>query len=262
MIRAAVFDIDETLYDGQNKRFIPSAIEALKKLQAKGVRVVLATGRPPLTAVVILREGVIPDAIVCANGHLVIDGEGKIVKEYTFDTELVSEVYDYCKGHDIGLLWKYPDKVYEYIHKPVFENFYHKTKSSRSMIVKGVTDIHKTRCPDGGNLGCGDEALAAFNAHFRGRCVGVRIDGESSDLMLSSVNKMLTTAEVLAEWGIRDSECIAFGDNQNDREMLVYAGIGVCMGNGCKELKAFADYVTDDLRNDGIAKALAHFEIL
>ena len=42
MIRAAVFDIDETLYDGQNKRFIPSAIEALKKLQAKGVRVVLA----------------------------------------------------------------------------------------------------------------------------------------------------------------------------------------------------------------------------
>lgn len=74
MIRAAVFDIDETLYDGQNKRFIPSAIEALKKLQAKGVRVVLATGRPPLTAVVILREGVIPDAIVCANGHLVIDG--------------------------------------------------------------------------------------------------------------------------------------------------------------------------------------------
>ena len=176
--------------------------------------------------------------------------------------ELVSEVYDYCKGHDIGLLWKYPDKVYEYIHKPVFENFYHKTKSSRSMIVKGVTDIHKTRCPDGGNLGCGDEALAAFNAHFRGRCVGVRIDGESSDLMLSSVNKMRTTAEVLTEWGIRDSECIAFGDNQNDREMLVYAGIGVCMGNGCKELKAFADYVTDDLRNDGIAKALAHFGIL
>ena len=45
MIRAAVFDIDETLYDGQNKRFIPSAIEALKKLQAKGVRVVLENSK-------------------------------------------------------------------------------------------------------------------------------------------------------------------------------------------------------------------------
>ena len=44
--------------------------------------------------------------------------------------------------------------------------------------------------------------------------------------------------------------------------MLEYAGIGVAMGNACEEAKAAADYVTDDIMKDGLAKALEHFGLL
>ena len=44
--------------------------------------------------------------------------------------------------------------------------------------------------------------------------------------------------------------------------MLEYAGIGVAMGNACDATKAAADYVTDDITADGLAKALTHFGLI
>ena len=62
--------------------------------------------------------------------------------------------------------------------------------------------------------------------------------------------------------GIKAEETIAFGDAENDLEMLKFAGIGVAMGNGEEQVKAQADYVTADVDDDGIAKALRHFGLI
>ncbi len=62
--------------------------------------------------------------------------------------------------------------------------------------------------------------------------------------------------------GIKPSEMIAFGDSENDIEMLKFVGIGVAMGNASDEVKAAADYVTDDNNSDGIRNALLHFGVI
>ena len=49
---------------------------------------------------------------------------------------------------------------------------------------------------------------------------------------------------------------IAFGDENNDLEMIDYAGVGVAMGNGIDELKSIADEVTLSNNEDGIAQVL------
>ena len=59
--------------------------------------------------------------------------------------------------------------------------------------------------------------------------------------------------------GISVEETIAFGDGANDRKMLEMAGIGVAMGNALEEVKQSADYITDTVEEDGLAKALHHF---
>ncbi|MFR7396398.1 MAG: HAD family hydrolase [Blautia wexlerae] len=38
-------------------------------------------------------------------------------------------------------------------------------------------------------------------------------------------------------WGYKSEELIAFGDSQNDKSMIQYAGIGVAMENATDELK-------------------------
>jgi hydroxymethylpyrimidine pyrophosphatase-like HAD family hydrolase len=44
--------------------------------------------------------------------------------------------------------------------------------------------------------------------------------------------------------------------------MLKYAGIGVALGNAGDQVKMSADYVTADIDDDGVWKALQHFQII
>ena len=62
--------------------------------------------------------------------------------------------------------------------------------------------------------------------------------------------------------GWSPDELMAFGDSENDNEMLRYAGTGVAMGNALEETKAASDYVTDDCDDEGVAHALAHFALI
>ena len=55
---------------------------------------------------------------------------------------------------------------------------------------------------------------------------------------------------------------MAFGDGENDMDMLRYAGIGVAMGNAEEDVKVCADYITDDVEKDGIEKACKYFKMI
>ena len=53
------------------------------------------------------------------------------------------------------------------------------------------------------------------------------------------------------------ADCVAFGDNYNDVEMLAGVGTGVAVANARDEAKAVADAITDNNKADGVAKWLA-----
>ena len=55
------------------------------------------------------------------------------------------------------------------------------------------------------------------------------------------------------------SATMAFGDGLNDIEMIRTAGIGVAMGNACKEILEAADHVTSDCDHDGVAEGIKTF---
>ena len=67
---------------------------------------------------------------------------------------------------------------------------------------------------------------------------------------------------VLEYYGWQPENVMCLGDNNNDVEMLSFAGISVAMGNARPEAKAVADYITDDIDNDGWAKAIKHFGLI
>ena len=55
---------------------------------------------------------------------------------------------------------------------------------------------------------------------------------------------------------------IAFGDNGNDIPMFLKAGLSICMGNGSDEVKRIADYVTDNIWDDGLYNALKYYKFI
>ncbi|WP_419151931.1 HAD-IIB family hydrolase [Aeribacillus alveayuensis] len=67
------------------------------------------------------------------------------------------------------------------------------------------------------------------------------------------VNKAVGLQKIASYYNIPQERIIAFGDEDNDLEMLQYAGLGVAMGNAIPEVKAAANYVTKTNEEDGVA---------
>lgn len=80
------------------------------------------------------------------------------------------------------------------------------------------------------------------------------------EVMNKGISKGKTLHKLLDILHLKPENLMAFGDGQNDLEMLKMAGTSVCMGNGDPLCKEIADFVT--LRNDedGIAHAIEHFK--
>ena len=84
----------------------------------------------------------------------------------------------------------------------------------------------------------------------------------SADLISKEQSKIKGIARVGERFGFELSEVMAFGDSDNDIEMLSGVGIGVAMGNAKDSVKELAHYTTDSNNNDGISKALAHYGLI
>lgn len=82
------------------------------------------------------------------------------------------------------------------------------------------------------------------------------------DIIPKDSNKGVGIRRMAEKYGIDISETMAFGDGNNDIEMLQAAGIGVAMGNAGDDVKAVADYVTTADTDNGVVNALRHFGIL
>ena len=79
---------------------------------------------------------------------------------------------------------------------------------------------------------------------------------ELLEVMHPAVNKRDAVAHLAATLGIAQAETAAFGDGQNDVEVLAWAGWGVAVANASAEALQAADEVTLSHEQDGVAAVL------
>lgn len=102
------------------------------------------------------------------------------------------------------------------------------------------------------------QALAArLNARFPGQINAMASGFGSIDIVAAHMNKAIGLTELAQAWHITPAEIAAFGDNDNDRDMLAHAGLGVAMQNGTASVKAVADLITPtDNNHDGVLNVI------
>lgn len=114
---------------------------------------------------------------------------------------------------------------------------------------------HKKRLPVGISI-YGDAQLnSRIRAYFP---TDLFHDGHGFDVMRCGVHKMAALNLLLKKLRLHARNIIAFGDSENDLEMISHAGVGVAMGNASERLKQAADYIAPCSWEDGIARTL-HF---
>lgn len=82
------------------------------------------------------------------------------------------------------------------------------------------------------------------------------------DIGIKNIDKGNAIQHLLDYLDVSVNDTIAFGDAKVDIPMLEYCKIGVAMGNGGSEIKAMADYITDDVENHGLYRAFDHLGLI
>lgn len=259
-IKALFFDIDGTLVSFQTHRIPQSTVGALEKAKALGVKVYISTGRPKM---IITNLGQIEHLI---DGYITTNGARCFVGNHTVCQHpiLPSDVDKVVRASDRD---GYPVIVVGEKHLAI----HHLTPIVEEIFVKGLgvdSLDFKTHLAD-----LADEdilQLTPFCSEEQEKLLMPTLDNCTSgrwhpaftDITVGDADKGKGLHAMADFLGLDISQTMAFGDGGNDITIIREAGIGVAMGNAADDVKAFADYVTTCVDEDGVKNALEHFGII
>ncbi len=266
MYKLIALDLDGTLFNSK-KEISERTKTAIHKAKQKGIKVVLATGRPLAGIKNILEElNLLQDNeyVLCFNGGLVVNAKTNepifectlTGKDYKILANLAKELKVHHHAFSIrdGLITNENSQYTDY------EAQINKLKIN---IINPQTDILDDDIIIKVMFIDPPEILAQAVEKMPSLVQENYNAFNSAPFFFEITNKQVDKGsglEHLAKYlGISQSEVIACGDEANDYSMINYAGLGVAMGNGIEKVKAISDYITDTNDNDGIAKVIEKF---
>src|SRR5574344_375498 len=237
-IKAVFSDIDQTLYSHQTKSVPASAVEAVKAIQAKGIKFFLCSGR---NAYLIRKSGIYdyvkPDGIVTMNGAQAIV-KNESIYLHPIPNEVVDALIKFAKRLRFGLtLIEEKEGHINMIDERVISA--HEKYGTRFPQPRTFPD-HYDRVVYQAIAYCDafDESL--FLPHLKD-CKTARWDEYAVYIMPKDCDKSKGAEAVMKHYGWTMNNALCIGDDFNDIEMIQRAGIGVAMGNAEAKVKTKAE---------------------
>lgn len=265
-VRAVVFDLDGTLLDC-SKQIQEPVKKALHKLASEKMMVIIATGRPlsALPREVMELEGV--RYFITSNGALIYDRMKKeVILQTSISRSLREKIFEACEDEEITFEAFIGGQAYiqgQFLKEMEQWNISRQSAGYLRSTRKAVDDIRRLVLRSEKVEGIGirlksctqKERIMAELESISGLYVTSSVDNlvEAADM---STNKCKALEALLDKTGISLKDTAAFGDADNDTELLEAAGIGIAMGNGTEKCKAAADFITRANDDQGIVYGL------
>ena len=249
-------DVDGTLVDYENK--LPaSADKAIKQARKNGHRVYICTGRSKAEVYPYLWD-IGLDGMIGGNGSYVEDGDTVVMHQLITD-EQCKHIVDWLKSRGLEFYLEsnnglFASENFETRGEPVIQEYSKRKGKERddlnkvSFILESYQD-HLDSIEEFPDLKAGTWGGAGEIALF-------------GDLGVKDITKAHAIDALLEYLGADIEDTYAFGDAKIDIPMLDYCHIGVAMGSGGDEIKAMADYITDDVDQDGLYNAFVRFGLI
>ncbi|MEQ9867081.1 Cof-type HAD-IIB family hydrolase [Pectobacterium aroidearum] len=258
-------DLDGTLLTSQ-KAVTPATCRILQEALEKGIHVALVSGRTLPSVLQIMDQlGLVGSrcwAIAC-NGALIWSQEkSAMISVRVLDHDDILTLTHF--GRSLNLECYQIDGQQLVASRPVLSDAgalrycrmpvvilppdwetHSRRQTPKMMFVEGRTTI--------------DSLAGRIPPSLSRRYYFVRSEPNYFEVMQRGVNKG-TACQTLAHYlAIPPAAILAIGDEENDREMLAFAGTGIAMGNAVPKIKAMADWVTTNNDKEGVAVALQRY---
>ncbi len=254
-IKAVFFDIDGTLVSFNTHEVPQSAKEAIHEARQHGIKVFIATGRP--LPFINNLEGVEYDGIMSVTGACCMTADGVIIQSQPVDRRDIERIIAETETNPMPILFAGRDKAIGCLI------------DSNREIVEEVMTLLGLGMPEQQPIKTAldmevMQVIAFFTAEDEPRmmaevlkgCDAARWHPAFADCIHKGTSKATGIDAICHYYGIELKDTMAVGDGGNDIAMLRHAGIGVAMGNASDEVKSNADYITDCVDEDGVAKLL------
>lgn len=260
-IKLVALDLDGTTLR-EDKTFSPRLIEAIKKVQERGITVAICSGRAPESVqefahILKLDEGT--GYCVCFNGGAIIN-----LKEITKDL-YVSTINAYDLIDIEELASEHECVVHAYSTRRVLLTESNMVFTEME-IAASMQPFEQLLFPDEvdvneraykliavGDADKLDEVRANAPADFAERFNIARTHPNFLEFMAKGCSKGSALSHLCEILGITMENVVAFGDAENDIEMVRDCGVGVAVGNAMPTLKAVTKYSTLHYMDDGVA---------
>ena len=268
-IKVIATDMDGTLLDPRGQLDLPRLEKIIDQLDQRGVRFVIATGNEihrMRQLLVHLAERVV---LVVANGARIFE-DNELLQAQTWDEDMVDKALAHFKGRECqvqfvvtamnggfvkeGTVFTELDK---FMTPEMIEKLYqrmHFVDEFDSSLFGGVLKM---------SMVVGEErsssVLQEVNDLFDGRVRAVSSGYGCIDILQDGIHKAWGLEELLKRWDLKPEQIMAFGDSENDIEMLEMAGISYAMENAEERVKEIATEVAPANSQAGVYQVLENW---
>ena len=253
MIRLIATDLDGTLLNNEHKisDYNKKVISAVNE---KGIKVILSTGRPTSAATKFLDDLNIETDMISFNGAMITDRKGNILYENNLESSIGKELIEIAKKYKIyyqgflGERWNLSDAKSKWL------DFYISIAKINNYIVgfDNIKDFSFSKFMFIGENEILKEIAEELDKKLKDKVYYAFSRPVYLEVHSPKVSKANALCFLLNKYDIKKENVMAFGDNNNDIEMLEIAGISVAVDNAENALKEKAKYITKSNIENGV----------
>lgn len=264
-IKLIALDLDGTLLLPDKSLSEENRKVLMRVSQEKGIQVVLATGRTVSGIGWILEQLPCIKYAVMSNGSVVQDiKNGKIIAKHLVKTEDALAFFDYAVSNKLVLDFFDEGKRIVPMEWNDWINRMEASEGAKKLLLSDCIRVKDQRAYLSELSGIEKISIRFPNEQEKNRMYG-EFEKKFPQFQLCSsletnieancrnITKATGLEELTSYLGFGMESVMAFGDNGNDYEMILSAGIGVAMGNAEESIKEAADRITRNNTEDGVA---------
>ena len=260
-MQALACDLDRTLI-GEDAVLKPRTVAAIAAARAGGIHVLIVTGRMFQSVRRYALEAGITDPVVCYQGAVVADPvSGDFLRHVPMREPEAREVITAIEALGYTILVYVDDELYVSNETPeshAYAGFQH-------LVVHTVGDLlawlpkAPTKLVVVGDPHELDALEVEMKGHFGDRLYISKSLSHFLEFANPGVNKGSGLDFAAERLGFSRERSVAFGDGENDIELLEWAGFGVAVANAHPKVLAVADFVCPSVDEEGVAQVIESY---
>jgi Cof subfamily protein (haloacid dehalogenase superfamily) len=233
--RLAAVDLDGTLL-GPDKAISEQNAAAVRRLNENGAQVIIASGRRHQNSIRFQRQLQLTGPIIACQGGLIRDGEsGNVIEAHFLPQTAAREIAGEAEKNGIQVIYYHLDHLYVPEGNNRWLDLYESRVGERAETLPNLSQLDGRRALKivwYGDPSVLQKTRPEIAARYLGKVDVLSTESENLEFMPRGINKAAALEKVAREFGVPREQVLAFGDAENDLQMLAWAGMGVAMRHG------------------------------